>query len=491
MSFCRTTGATMRRIAIVVAIAAAFVITSAGAQDQPLPFGKVAMEGNLPARNAVTGLFNELDFQQATQAYLWALPLVAYAQWQKETYDKFGAHSGDIVVYTTWKDKLGILTANATTPYILGFVELDKSGPLVIDMPAGPTAGGVGDFWQRALIDMGQTGPDKGRGGKYLIIPPGGKAPEEVNGYFVAQSETNNILVGFRVLEPDPGKAKAIVGKIRMYPWRERANPPSQRVLTPGGKDWSGTQPDGMAYWQLLHEIIQHEPVNERDRFYMAMLASLGIEKGKPFNPSPTQRQALEKGAAAGKLLAQVNTFAKRFPHVRHWPDRQWEYALFISDPSQRVDNYDQLWERTAWFYEAVTDTKGMISSTPGLGQAYLGSYTDKNEAWLDGGKNYHLRIAANPPDKQFWSLTVYDTDTRRFVENARQKSDVSSREDLEKNADGSVDLYFGPKPPAGKEANWVQTVSGKHWFAYFRLYGPTEAYFDKSWKMGDIEAGY
>lgn len=491
MSFCRTTGPTMRRIAIVVAIAAAFVITSAGAQDQPLPFGKVAMEGNLPARSAVTGLFNELDFQQATQAYLWALPLVAYAQWQKETYDKFGAHSGDIVVYTTWKDKLGILTANATTPYILGFAELDKSGPLVIDMPAGPTAGGVGDFWQRALIDMGQTGPDKGRGGKYLIIPPGGKAPEEVKGYFVAQSETNNILVGFRVLEPDPGKAKAIIGKIRMYPWRERANPPAQRVLTPGGKDWSGTQPDGMVYWQLLHEIIQHEPVNERDRFYMAMLASLGIEKGKPFNPSPTQRQALEKGAAAGKLLAQVNTFAKRFPHVRHWPDRQWEYALFISDPSQRVDNYDQLWERTAWFYEAVTDTKGMISSTPGLGQAYLGSYTDKNEAWLDGGKNYHLRIAANPPEKQFWSLTVYDTNTRRFVENARQKSDVSSREHLEKNADGSVDLYFGPNAPAGKEANWVQTVPGKHWFAYFRLYGPTEAYFDKSWKMGDIEAGY
>ena len=491
MLSCHHASATAKRMAITIAIATACFTTGAIAQDQPLPFGKVTMDGDLPARSAVPRLFNELDFQQATQAYLWALPLVAYAQWQKETYDKFGAHSGDIVVYTTWKDKLGILTANATTPYILGFVELDKTGPLVIDMPAGPTAGGVGDFWQRAMIDMGQTGPDKGQGGKYLIIPPGSKAPAGVKGYYVAQSETNNILVGFRVLEPDPDKAKAIVGKIRIYPYNQRDNPPAERVLTPGGKDWSGTQPDGMAYWQLLHDIIQREPVNERDRFYMAMLANLGIEKGKPLNPTPAQRQALEKGAAAGKLLAEVNTFAKRFPNVRHWPDRQWEYALFIDDPSQRVENYDQLWERTAWFYEAVTDTKGMISSTPGLGQAYLGSYTDKNEAWLDGGKDYHLHIAANPPEKQFWSLTLYDTATRRFVENAQQKSDVSSREQLQKNADGSVDLYFGPKAPAGKESNWIQTVPGKHWFAYLRLYGPTEAYFDKSWKMGDIEAGY
>lgn len=482
----------VRKISSLAATTAALVTTVPYclAQELQLPFGTVQMDGDLPARSAIPGLFSQLDFQQATQAYLWALPLVAYAQWQKESVDKFGARTGDLVVYTTWKDKLGILTANATTPYILGFAELDKSGPLVIDMPAGPTAGGVGDFWQRAIVDMGQTGPDKGRGGRYLIIPPGAQAPANTQGYYVARSETNSVLLGFRVLEQDPAKAKAIVSQIKVYRYSERAHPAAGRFLTPGGTDWSGTQPDGMEYWQRLWEIIQREPVNERDRFYMAMLASLGVEKGKPFEPNTLQRKALQQGAAAGKLFAETNTFAKRFANVRHWPDRHWEYALFIADPSQRVANFDQLWERTAWFYEAVTDTKGMISTTPGLGQAYLGAYTDSGDAWLDGGKNYHLHIAPNPPAKQFWSLTVYDTATRRFVENARQKSDVSSREQLQKNADGSVDLYFGPQAPAGKESNWVQTVAGKHWFTYFRLYGPTEAYFDKNWKMSDIQPG-
>ncbi|RJG08356.1 DUF1254 domain-containing protein [Massilia cavernae] len=459
------------------------------ARDEVLPFGKVPMEGKLPARKAIPALFAELDFQQATQAYLWALPLVSYAQMQNETYGTLGAKRNDLVLYTTWKDKLGILTANATTPYIIGFAELDKSGPLVIDLPAGATAGSVTDFWQRSVVGLGQTGPDKGKGGKYLILPPGAEAPADTNGYYVAQSATNNVLMGFRVLDPAPENGKAIIGAIKVYPYSQRDNASPVRLLTAGGKDWSGTQPDGMAYWQRLHDIIQREPVEERDRFYMAMLANLGIEKGKPFNPDERQRKALQQGAAGGKLLAQANTLAKRFPNVRHWPDRHWEYALFIKDPSQRVENFDQLWERAAWFYEAVGNSKGMVSSTPGLGQAYLGAYTDKNDAWLDGGKNYRLHIAANPPARQFWSLTLYDTDTRRFVENSMQKSDVSSREKLRKNSDGSVDLYFGPTAPAGKESNWVQTEPGKHWFAYLRLYAPTEAYFEKSWKMDDIEA--
>ncbi|RJF92757.1 DUF1254 domain-containing protein [Noviherbaspirillum saxi] len=463
--------------------------SSVFAREETLPFGKVPMEGNLPARSAIPQLFNELDFQQATQAYLWAIPLVSYAQWQKETYEKFGAKPNDLVIYTTWKDKLGILTANATTPYIIGFAELDKSGPLVLELPAGATAGGVGDFWQRSVVALGQSGPDKGAGGKYLIVPPGSEPPADTNGYYVAQATTNNVLMGFRVLDPDPEKGKAIISKVKVYPYNQRANAAPVRILTPGGKDWSGTQPDGMAYWQRLHEIIQREPVDERDRFYMAMLASLGIEKGKPFNPDERQRKALEQGATAGKLLAQSNTFAKRFSNVRHWPDRHWEYALFIKDSSQRLESVDQLWERTSWFYEAVGNSKGMTSSTPGLGQAFLGACTDKNDAWLDGSKNYRLRVAANPPAKQFWSVTLYDTDTRRFVENSKQKSDVSSRENLQKNSDGSVDLYFGPTAPAGKESNWVQTVPGKHWFAYLRLYAPTETYFNKSWKMDDIEA--
>lgn len=450
--------------------------------------GRLEMDGSLPTHESVNKLYQELDFQQATQAYLWALPLVSYAQWQKEFTEKLGAENGDLLVLTSYEDKLGVITANATTPYILGFVDLNKTGPLVIEMPAGPTAGGIGDFWQRALVDMGQTGPDKGKGGKYLLLPPGQKAPTDAKGYYVVQSETMNTLIGFRVLVPDPVEGKILVEKFHMYPYAKKNNPPKTRLLTPGGKSWSGTQPRGMAYWALLHEIIQKEPVNERDRFYMAMLASLGIEKDKPFKPSDAQKKSLESGVQMGELIAKANTFAKRFPEAVYWPDRQWDKVLNIQDPSQRVAYYDQLWERSAWFYEAVTNTKGMVSNTPGLGQTYLGAYTDKNGAWLDGGKNYKLSVPANPPAKQFWSMTIYDIDSRCLIDNPQRKADLSSRQNLKTNSDGSVDLYFGPKAPKGFENNWVQTVPGKQWFSYFRLYAPTEAYFDKSWKLNDIE---
>ena len=152
------------------------------------------------------------------------------------------------------------------------------------------------------------------------------------------------------------------------------------------------------------------------------------------------------------------------------------------------METHDQLDERAAWFYEAVTTSKGMVTKTPGLGQVYLGAYKDKEGDWLDGAKNYHLRVPPNAPVKQFWSFTVYDNDTRCLIDNPPQKADLSSRQDLQKNENGSVDLYFGPNPPTGKEKNWVQTVPGKGWFTYFRLYAPTEAYFDKTWKLPDIE---
>lgn len=474
-------------IAAAVMLAAGLLGTPhAWAEDSRIT--QIKMEGELPDKASIAKLYEELDYQQATQAYLWSLPLVSYAQWEKEFHDKLGARNGDLMVLTTYEDKLGVITANATTPYILGFVDLNETGPLVIELPPGPTAGGIGDFWQRAIVDMGQTGPDKGKGGKYLVLPPGTKAPEGTQGYYLAQSQTMNVLVGFRVLDPDPAKGKALVQQFRMYPLKDKANPSPTRLLTPNGKRWSGTQPRGMDYWQRLHEIIQHEPVNERDRFYMAMLASLGIEKDKPFSPTPAQSKALEQGVQMGELIAKANTFAKRFPQARYWPDRQWDTVLNIEDPSQRVANYDQLWERTAWFYEAVTNTKGMVSHTPGLGQTYLGAYTDSQGEWLDGAKSYVLHVGANPPAKQFWSLTVYDIETRCLIENPQRKADLSSRQALQKNPDGSVDLYFGPNAPAGKEANWVQTVPGKHWFSYFRLYAPTEAYFDKSWKLDDFQ---
>lgn len=142
------------------------------------PIGDVPLSLGLPADKATMGrLFDEMDFQRASQAYIWALPIIGFAGWQASTRDALGAGDTDLVIYETIKDKLGILTANATTPYIGGFPDLSKTGPLIIDYPKGATAGGVGDFWQRPITDMGETGPDKGKGARYLIVGPGQTAP--------------------------------------------------------------------------------------------------------------------------------------------------------------------------------------------------------------------------------------------------------------------------------------------------------------------------
>lgn len=456
----------------------------------PGRLGSVVMDGDLPRREDLGAVFDELDFQMACQAYLWALPLVSYAQWQRVHADVFGAGPGDLVHYVSYRDRLGLITANATTPYILNFIDLGTTGPLVIELPAGHTAGGVSDFWQREIAAMGEMGPDQGRGARYLVVPPGTEPAEgaEADGFTVLRSTGVNIMFGFRTLDPDPTRARALVDAVRVYPYARREDPPPTRILSPDGRRWSGDQPRGLAYWERLHAIYQDEVVDERDRFFLAMLRQLGIEKGRPFAPDERLRGVLTEASAAGEMMARANSFAKRFPGARYWPDRQWDLVVMLERSSQRAQGHDQLLERAAWFYEAVSFSEAMRSRTPGVGQAYLGTYTDADGQWLDGGRAYTLHVPADPPAKLFWSVTVYDSESRCLIDNAQGRGDRGSRDaDLSHNPDGSVDLYFGPEPPTGRESNWVQTLPGRHWFSYLRFYGPLEPYFDRTWKLGDI----
>ena len=306
-------------------------------------------------------------------------------------------------------------------------------------------------------------------------------------GYIVVHSPTFNISFGTRALDPDPAAATALISKIRIYPYSQRDNPPATRMLSPNDRPWSQVQPRGLEYWKRLHAILQVEPVQTRDRMMMAMLAPLGIEKGKPFAPDERQTKILIAGAERGELMAMNFSFNKRFPGARYRPDAHWDYVLTF-DPSQEEENFTQLDRRSAWFYEAVGASKGMATRQAGVGQAYLGAYHDSDGNWFDGGQNYTLHVPADPPAKQFWSLTLYDTRSRGLIDNPQQVADKSSRQELIKNADGSVDLYMGPTAPQGKDQNWIPTVPGKAWFAYFRLYAPTEAYLDASWQLPDIE---
>ena len=453
--------------------------------------GPLDFELGVPTKATIAKLYDEIDFQRACQLYLWALPAVSFAQMGVIGEFASGAHNCDVVISEGYRSVSAILTANVTTPYISGMVDLAETGPVVVDVPAGLIAGSAMDFWQRPLTDFGMTGPDQGRGRKYLLVGPKQEAPVTTDAT-VLRSPTFGVMFFYRALDPAPSKAEVLKKGVRVYRWSERANPPATRYLTPDSNKLAKIppMPRGMEYWERLAAVIEHEPVQDRDRFFVAMLRPLGIQKGKPFEPDARQKKILTEAAFVGEAMAKALSFSKseRFEGTRYRPDAQWENPMFL-DPAQDLADYSQLDERAAYTYEAIAMSKAMVTRTPGVGQAYLGCYHDKHGRAFDGAVSYRLRVPPNPPAKQFWSITLYDVDTRAIIQNKEQIADRSSRQpDLLKNADGSVDLCFAPAAPKGFEKNWIPTVPGKAWFAYFRLYAPLENYFDRSWPLPDIE---
>jgi hypothetical protein len=448
--------------------------------------GALDFEVGFPSDETVGLLFDEIDFQRATQAYLWALPAVAYAEWRHSHQTIAGATEIDYVQYLSGREKLGILTPNATTPYYLNFVDLSITGPLVVEEPAGLTAGGIIDIWERPYVDTGQIGPFAGKGGKYLVLGPEHE-DLSVEGYKTLRVAANTIHIAYRVLEPDPAEAQRIVSELRMYPFAERNSPPQTRIIPAAGLTWIAGAPRGITYWERLADILNRNPVDDRDRMFTAMLRPLGIVRGQAFQPDERQRRILEEASLVGEAMARANSYAKRLDGAHVWPDRRWEFSLLLAETDQETPAQTQLDERASWFYEAWGVTEGMMCRTVGAGQCYLEAQKDLEGLWLDGGQNYRLRVPADVPVNQFWSFSVYDVETRSLLDHG-QRSDVSSRMDLVRNEDGSVDLYFGPSAPEGMENNWVQTIPGRGWFTYFRLYGPTQAFFDRTWTLNDIE---
>jgi hypothetical protein len=433
----------------------------------------------LPTDATVEKLYDERDFQRACQAYLWSLPAVSFTAWQRGITQGLGAGNGQIVAILSYEARRGILTANATTPYYLGFADL-SSGPLVLEMPERGVQGATSDAWQIAI-------PETEAPGRYLVLAPGQKVPDDVAGYEVRHSPTFNIFLGVRLTDPDPESAQEALAQLKMYPYAERDNPPKTEIFDAGTNAWSGLPPRGLEYWERLDDVIQREPIESRDVFFHAMLRPLGLEKDKPFEPDARQTEILSDAAMVGEAMAKANSADRRFADVRYRPDAHWDFALQLD-----ADNPGAFWnlldERASWFYEAVGAGPNMAPKLPGPSSAYLGAYKDKDGKWLDGGTSYRLSVPPDPPIKLFWSVTVYDVDTRALVLNEQQIADRSSRMDLRANEDGSVDIYCGPNAPPGFEKNWIPTVPGKNWFAYFRFYQPTEAYFDRSWPLPDFE---
>jgi hypothetical protein len=435
-----------------------------------------------PTDATVERLFDEIDFQRACQAYVWSIPIVSMAQWQHEHNATLGAKNGQIVFLESYQDRLGGLTYNATTPYALPFIDL-SDGPWVAVMPEGEVRGAAHDMWQIGITQLTEPG-------KYLFVGPGQDTPRnaKAEGYRVHHSRTNSMLLGIRLMPKERNARLEILKKIDIYPYSERENPTPRGYITPNGKSWLAAQPRGMDYWERLADVINREPVFERDRFFLAMLKPLGIEKGKAFKPNTRQKKLLTDAALVGEAMAKANDFAKRLEDAHYVDGSHWDFAT-VCPPNQRREYYDALDGRAAWFYEAVTNDVAMHGQKTGKGQVYLAAYKDKDGDWLDGGTNYVLDVPANAPAEAFWSITLYDVDTRCLIRNEQEIADRSSRMDLLTNADGSVTIYIGPDKPGGdKVKNWIPTVPGKAWFPYFRLYSPKKAFLDRTWILPDIE---
>lgn len=467
------------RVAPVIAamlLGASFEVGSiASAQTVETRVGRLTFDRGLPTRETAETLYDEMDFQRAVQCYLWGIPTVSLEEMKQAHEQNTGAGNGDAAIYEGYRSVSVLLTPNLVTTYIIATLDLAEQGPMVLDYPAGATAGAVVDWWDRPVTDVGVPGQDVA----------------QADGFRIVHSRTFKMMFFYRVLDTDPQRAQTLQTSVRIYPYGRHDDPPATRFLRPkpDGTLRGGTHPAGLAYWERLVQALTGEVGEERDRFFVAMLKPLGIERGQPFRPDARQRQILEKGAQVGEALARASAFATRLESRRYRPDSRWEYVFPPGyAPDQDVQDSTLFEERTGLFYETIGMSSAALTRTPGVGQALLALSRDKSGATFDGSRTYRLRVSPNPPAKQFWSMTLYDVETRRPIQNAQQVADRSSRNDLVKKADGSIDLYFAPAPPRGFEKNWIPTVAGRAWFTYFRLFGPLEPYLERKWPLADIE---
>jgi len=473
-----------------------YLPASAAAQTQPplteTRLGTLTFEKGYPTEETAQKLFDEMDYQRAVQAYLWAYPAVSFESIRIATQRDLGAGLNDLIIADNYADPKGLwLTANDTTIYALTNVDLGKSGPIVVEIPPGAIVGIIDDFWQRSIADVGLPGPDGAAGGKFLLLPPTHKGDAPQAGYHVLQATSNNYNVMVRGIVQNGDKDAAVqnVKRVKVYPLSENSNPKPNKFTTMSGKVVDTTPPLGMAFWERLSGFINNNPVQARDLFYMGMLKPLGIEKGKEFTPDARQRKILEDAAQMGDAMGRVMLFEgpERFRQPEPFPGAKWHW-VFQVNPVQQTDTYGQIDERLHYTYGAIYTTPALGVMKAGPGGNYVQAFKDKDGNRFDGGKVYRLHVPANAPAEAFWSLTLYDTATRSMIQNPSNDSARSSLDKLKTNQDGSIDLYFGPKAPAGLEANWIETVPGKGFYPMMRFYSPKAGLFDGTWKLPDVE---
>lgn len=453
--------------------------------------GEIEYQDQTITKASAAKLNRQIDLQRASQLTLWAMPITSFYQNYKSSKKNLGNNDNEVVIgiHQGYDAVYPFITANVTTPYTVSNIDLSSTGPVIVNIPEGGIFGVANNAWQEPIKEIGS-----GEKESILFVGPGQDYPKDFAGEIV-HSDTYILGYFYRVLSTGTD-AEELKTAVTTYKLSEADNPPETKYITfdpkPGDNVAIGTQPMGMEFWELVNQYVQKEPMADRDRFFYAWLKDLGIEKGLPFNPTDYQKEILLEGVKTGMAMAQATAFNKtreKFASSLYGDNSGWEDAMAGMDPKIDLETYSMFNERTSYTFEAVTTSQGMVSRIPGQGSAYLGSYYDADGNALMGENSYNLHIEPNPPAALFWSITVYDIENRLIIQNKTRRSDLSSRsENIVTNSDGSVDLYFSPKAPEGKENNWIQTNKGQSFFVYLRLYGPEQDYFDQKYPMNKIE---
>lgn len=514
-----------------VAQVAPEAVRSLGAPDAvQTRIGTLEFKDGAPTAETAKKVYDALDFTRALDVYnnsfrgASALAIV-------KGFASIGVNAGDVAIFSDLMDANSLfLTANADTVYYLTALDLSK-GPIVVEQPSG-AVGTINDMWFSWIIDIGAPGPDRGLGGKYLIVGPDYTGPLPEGGYFVAHSKTNLALYAARayLLNNDPKPAVENVKRnLKIYPYSAgsfgtsiaqalegtvriagEAEVPETKFVEVSGKSFNTIPPSDYSFFELINENVQNEPATSYDIELAGQLAAIGIAHGKKFAPDERMKKILSEAAAVGQATGRALNWRYAMKHPdwayyenSHWGSMLWEGGAFFETPPPVFEEglfkplpptgARTLDSRTAFYYGYTLDSPGMIMRTPRVGSQYLMGFLDAEGTPFDGSKTYKVTLPKDIPTEAFWSFTLYDNQTRSMLQTPQKYPRAGSQSypspAAETAADGATVVYFGPTQPKGVgRGNWIQTDPKKGWFTILRLYSPLPSFFDKTWRPSEVE---
>jgi len=446
----------------------------------------------VPVGETIDKVYDNLDRMRGMEVFLDNVGAVSMYSVRTALANAGAKGANKIAIFEQLMDSQTlVVTANTSTLYAYTYTDLANDGPTVIEVPPG-MLGFLNDAWQRFAGNMGVTGPDKGKGGKYLVVPPGydGDIPD---GYFLLKPSTNRNFMFLRGSIKNGLKpaVENITANLKVYPLKNAASPAATEFVNVSNKAFNTVFPSDFSYFENLNEVIQDEPIEAISPEVRGAIASIGIVKGKPFAPDDRMKKLLTEAATLGDATSRVITYHPRIEGVRIYPDDPksvWSTAFANKNTSFEADGTMGLDARVLYYFNAGGVTPAMAATSAGQGSDYALAVLDANQQPFDGSKTYKLHLPKDVPVNDFWAVTLYDTQTRSQLQTGQPFPTIGSQtEGMTKNADGSYDVYFAPEAPAGKEGNWLQTVPGKSWFTILRMYGPLEPWINKTWRPGEI----